>query len=144
EWVSPMPVASAPAETSKAAQTDPGAAALREIAENTRRSAEAVAQIAQQAQESQSLGHKLKEMIPGLLILGLIAAGIVLFARSRMGFTKMRKFLVEKPRQRFKDVAGIDDALIEVREVVDYLKNPEKYRRLGARVPKGVLLVGPP
>ncbi len=44
----------------------------------------------------------------------------------------------------FNDVAGIDEAVEEVREVVDFLKNPEKYQHLGGRIPKGVLLVGPP
>jgi len=44
----------------------------------------------------------------------------------------------------FQDVAGIDEAVAELREVVDFLKNPEKYQALGGRIPKGVLLVGPP
>jgi cell division protease FtsH len=44
----------------------------------------------------------------------------------------------------FADVAGIDEAVAELREVVDFLKNPEKYQALGGRIPKGVLLVGPP
>jgi cell division protease FtsH len=44
----------------------------------------------------------------------------------------------------FKDVAGIDEAVAEVREIVDFLKNPEKYQALGGHIPKGVLLVGPP
>ena len=44
----------------------------------------------------------------------------------------------------FGDVAGIDEAVEELKEVVDFLSNPEKYQRLGGRIPKGVLLVGPP
>jgi cell division protease FtsH len=44
----------------------------------------------------------------------------------------------------FSDVAGIDEAVEEVREVVDFLRSPEKYQRLGGRIPRGVLLVGPP
>ena len=44
----------------------------------------------------------------------------------------------------FKDVAGIDEAVDELREIVDFLRTPEKFRRLGGRIPKGVLLVGPP
>src|SRR5690606_30954264 len=47
-------------------------------------------------------------------------------------------------RVTFDDVAGIDEAENELVEVVDFLKNPEKYTRLGGRAPKGVLLVGPP
>ncbi len=45
---------------------------------------------------------------------------------------------------RFSDVAGVDEAVEETKEIVDFLKNPEKYTRLGAKLPKGVLLVGPP
>src|SRR5205823_8917686 len=44
----------------------------------------------------------------------------------------------------FQDVAGIDEAVAELREVVDFLKTPEKYQALGGRIPKGVLLIGPP
>ena len=44
----------------------------------------------------------------------------------------------------FDDVAGVDEAVAELREVVDFLKHPQKYARIGARIPKGVLLVGPP
>lgn len=44
----------------------------------------------------------------------------------------------------FDDIAGLEEVKVEVREVVDFLKNPEKYTRLGAKIPKGVLLVGPP
>src|SRR6267143_475953 len=44
----------------------------------------------------------------------------------------------------FKDVAGIDEAVDELKEIVDFLKPPAKFRRLGGRIPKGVLLVGPP
>ena len=44
----------------------------------------------------------------------------------------------------FKDVAGLEEAKVEIMEVVDFLKNPEKYTKLGGKIPKGVLLVGPP
>ena len=44
----------------------------------------------------------------------------------------------------FADVAGVDEAVEELREIVDFLKNPKKYQRLGGRIPKGVLLLGPP
>jgi cell division protease FtsH len=50
----------------------------------------------------------------------------------------------DQNRVTFDDVAGVDEAEDELREVVDFLKNPEKYRALGARIPRGVLLVGPP
>ncbi|MGV0791631.1 ATP-dependent zinc metalloprotease FtsH [Mycolicibacterium sp. XJ1819] len=50
----------------------------------------------------------------------------------------------ESVRATFDDVAGIDEVKAEINEIVDYLRNPEKYRKLGAKVPKGVLLTGPP
>jgi len=49
-----------------------------------------------------------------------------------------------KTRMTFRDVAGIDEAVEEVKEVVEFLRNPTKFTRLGAKLPKGVLLVGPP
>ncbi|MBF0923093.1 MAG: ATP-dependent metallopeptidase FtsH/Yme1/Tma family protein [Campylobacter concisus] len=50
----------------------------------------------------------------------------------------------EKPKVKFDDVAGVEEAKEEVQEIVDYLKSPDKYLRLGAKIPKGILLVGPP
>ena len=49
-----------------------------------------------------------------------------------------------RPNVLFKDIAGLGNAKIEVSELVDFLKNPEKYKKIGARVPKGALLAGPP
>jgi cell division protease FtsH len=77
------------------------------------------------------------------------------FARRQMGggaqgalsFTKSKaKVYVpdEESRVTFADVAGVDEAKTELNEIVDFLKNPERYAAIGARIPKGVLLVGPP
>ena len=61
------------------------------------------------------------------------------------GFGKSRtEKLDKKPNVKFSDVAGVDGAKEELKEVVDFLKNPEKYTKAGARVPKGVLLLGRP
>ena len=60
------------------------------------------------------------------------------------GRSKGRLYAQEDLGVTFQDVAGIDEAVDEVREVVDFLRNSEKYQRLGGRIPKGVLLVGPP
>lgn len=62
-----------------------------------------------------------------------------------IGKNKARIYAADtKTRVTFEDVAGVEEVIEEVREIVDFLKNPKKYTKLGAKIPKGVLLVGPP
>ena len=61
-----------------------------------------------------------------------------------IGKSKAKVYVEGKTKVSFKDVAGIDEAVEEVKEVVEFLKNPSKFQSLGGRIPKGVLLVGPP
>ena len=61
-----------------------------------------------------------------------------------LGRSRAKRYSELQPTVTFDDVAGIDDAENELIEIVDFLKNPEKYQRLGGRVPKGVLLIGAP
>ncbi len=61
-----------------------------------------------------------------------------------MGKSKARLFMPSTIKVKFTDVAGVQEAKEELMDVVDYLKNPEKYQRLGAKIPRGVLLVGAP
>jgi cell division protease FtsH len=80
--------------------------------------------------------------------------GIWMFLANRMqknmgggilGMGSSKKLVnSEKPKVKFEDVAGVEEAKEEVKEIVDFLKYPERYMNLGAKIPKGVLLVGPP
>lgn len=90
--------------------------------------------------------------MPTLFFLGLALLVMVLVMRrvggagSAMAFGRSRGklFMQEDIEITFNDVAGVDEAVEELREVVEFLKSPDKYRVLGGRIPKGVLLVGPP
>ena len=92
-------------------------------------------------------------ILPDLLFFLLVIGGVVwLFrgiARSQnnamaFGKSKARIADVRQVKTRFKDVAGCEEAKEDLIEVVDFLKNPKKYLSIGAKIPKGVLLVGPP
>jgi len=90
-------------------------------------------------------------LINGLPILLMVVFFFVIFKQARgsqdgiMGFGRSKAKLFSKGKQSvtFKDVGGVPEAKKELEEVVDFLKHPAKYRKLGARTPKGVLLVGP-
>ncbi|MCC6750233.1 MAG: ATP-dependent zinc metalloprotease FtsH [Deltaproteobacteria bacterium] len=91
-------------------------------------------------------------MNPWLILIGLLvllwlwysSRGTAATQRGILSFGKSRAREVTNEKVTFKDVAGVDEALEELQEVVDFLKHPDRYARLGARIPKGVLLVGPP
>ncbi len=89
-------------------------------------------------------------ILPYLLLVGLMIVFTVVIMRSTGGGGKMNNFSKANVRQHagkkvtFEDVAGADEEKQELVEIVDFLKNPGKYRDIGARVPRGVLLVGPP
>jgi cell division protease FtsH len=92
-------------------------------------------------------------MLPWVLILGFWffmmrraqqqiqggAGGLFTFGQS-----KAKLYDVKRPKVTFKDVAGLDNVKQELRESIDFLKDPSKYTKIGAKVPKGVLLIGPP
>ena len=61
-----------------------------------------------------------------------------------VGKSKAKVYVETDIKVTFSDVAGVDEALAELKEIVDFLKHPDQYGRLGARIPKGILLVGPP
>ncbi|MDG1891917.1 MAG: AAA family ATPase, partial [Verrucomicrobiota bacterium] len=89
-------------------------------------------------------------ILPFLIIAALIYFFLIRQIRNAgkgalsFGKSKARMLSKEKNRTTFKDVAGVDEAKDELNEIVDFLKTPERYTEIGARIPKGVLLVGPP
>jgi len=109
------------------------------------------------ANDSGVLGRVLVTMIPWVIVLGAFlylsyrmqkrmmgsagggAGGIFGFAKS-----KAKRFREQDTRTTFDDVAGVENAKTDLREIVDHLADPARFRRLGATIPKGVLLVGPP
>jgi cell division protease FtsH len=95
----------------------------------------------------------LMEVVTYLVLIGLLVLICVLAARKYLGAGggqfgfgrgKHRLYEAGDKRMSFKDVAGIEEAKAELKEVVDFLQEPDKYKDLGGRIPKGVLLVGPP
>jgi cell division protease FtsH len=89
-------------------------------------------------------------LAPILIIAGFIwfffIRQIKLAGKGAMSFGKSKARLIAKERNKttFKDVAGVDEAIEEVSELVEFLKDPKKFQRLGGRIPKGVLMIGAP
>ncbi|MEO7521639.1 MAG: ATP-dependent zinc metalloprotease FtsH [Gemmatimonas sp.] len=103
-----------------------------------------------QVQEARmNIGSMLLSMLPYLLLIGV---WIFLFRQMQAGGNKAFSFGKSKakllsgdtPKITFADVAGADEAKVELQEIIEFLKDPQKYTKLGGRLPKGALLVGPP
>lgn len=102
--------------------------------------------------------HSALEMLPLTLWVVFLGATLVFLSRRArvamkgiggadpfgFGKSKAKRFVKTSTTVQFKDVAGCDEAKVEIQEFVSFLKNPKKYQELGAKIPKGALLVGPP
>jgi cell division protease FtsH len=92
----------------------------------------------------------LSSLISGILPILLLFGLLIYFSKKAgagLGIGKLsnkKSAPVESPKTRFVDVAGLDETVEELKEVVEILSNPDKYSKLGAQVPRGFLLVGPP
>src|SRR5256712_11665040 len=100
-----------------------------------------------------SANYLLSVLVPNIILVVLIAAFMWWVLRQTQsgnnqaisfGRSRARMVAGDKPAITFADVAGVDEAKQELAEIVEFLKYPEKFVALGARIPKGVLLVGPP
>jgi cell division protease FtsH len=103
------------------------------------------------SEEESALKGVYSLLLSMVFIFGVLVLGFFLFrwmaggsSPLTFGRSRHKVFAQKDLRITFDDVAGIDEAVAELREIVDFLKSPEKYQALGGRIPKGVLLVGPP
>ncbi|OGR95311.1 MAG: hypothetical protein A2V88_05785 [Elusimicrobia bacterium RBG_16_66_12] len=134
----------APAESAK---TDPEGAPLEQIAKDAKRTADAAERSATAAEEM----AKPKGSFLGALVWNLLPIVLLVWLMRKFmgggqagGVNTKPKMHLEKPATRFDDVAGIDESLVEVQEIIDFLRDPARFKKLGARMPKGVLMEGPP
>ena len=102
-------------------------------------------------QESTWLRDLLSWVVPALVFFGVWYFLVRRFASQQglggfmsVGKSRAKVYVEKQTGVTFADVAGVDEAKDELREIVEFLKDPQKYGRLGARIPKGILLVGPP
>ena len=104
-------------------------------------SSDADIQVTRASDSSKTLGNVLSYLLLPILFLVFLA---VMAKSNQAGGYQAMTLGKSKVKTTFKDVAGIDEEKKELEEIVDFLKNGDKYIKLGARIPKGVLLVGPP
>ncbi len=109
---------------------------------------ESINVVVKDTEASSGLVNFLINIIPTIL---MVVFFVFLFRQAKgaqdsvfsFGQARVKRFSKDMPKTTFDDIAGVEEAKKELQEVVDFLKHPEKYKKLGARTPKGVLLVGP-
>jgi cell division protease FtsH len=168
-YIPPAPTAitqtiAAPAEVTKPApvesvKADPKNAAAEQMAKDSQRTADAAERIAKVAEDlakpkaAPSMMSNLFWSFGPMILIFAVGTWLMRKFMNRQnggggggpaGVNNKPKMNMEKPKTRFADVAGIDESLVEVQEIVDFLRDPARFKLLGARMPKGVLMEGPP
>ena len=130
---------------------DPKDAALEQIARDTKRTADAAERSAKAAEQMAKPKGTSWSGILMMLAMAILPIFLLVWLMKRMmggggaaGIQMKPKMDLEKPTTRFDDVAGIDESMVEVQEIIDFLRDPSRFKKLGARMPKGILMEGPP
>ncbi|MBI5245625.1 MAG: ATP-dependent zinc metalloprotease FtsH [Elusimicrobia bacterium] len=141
-------IPAAKASETDSIKVDPKDAALEQIAKDTKRTADAAERSAKAAEQmAKPKGSFLSTLFwtlaPIILMVWLFRK--FMGGGGAAGGIQMKpKMDLEKPTTRFDDVAGIDESMVEVQEIIDFLRDPSRFKKLGARMPKGILMEGPP
>ncbi len=137
-----------PADSVKAdprdAQIDSLQKDIKRVADASERSAKAAEEMAK-PKSSSFLSTLMWAVLPIVLLVFLMKRmGGGMGGGGQPGLGSTAKLPLDKPTTRFDDVAGIDESLVEVQEIIDFLRDPARFKKLGARMPKGILMEGPP
>ena len=129
----------AKADSAKAPTQDES---LAQITKNTDRTAKAMEEMAKP--KGSFLSSLLWAVLPIVLLVWLMRKFSGMGGGSAGGIRTSPNMDVQKPTTTFDDVAGMDETLIEVQELIDFMRDPARFKRLGARIPKGILMEGAP